>query len=244
MANYPTQPRLVLWDIDHTLIETRGVGGELARAALEEVTGLRIDDVAEATGKTEPVILAETLRMHGIEPTATHQRAYGRALPQQYQRHADRLRTEGRVLPGASQALEALAKLPGFVQTILTGNYRAVAAIKLGTFGLDKYLDFEVGAYAEDHTDRAALVAVAQQRASKKYGHQFARNNTVIIGDTTHDVSAARTGGAAVIAVATGRDSANELRNAAADVVLADLTDTDRLIGVVLEATTTPLGQS
>ena len=62
MGTDATRPRLVLWDIDHTLIETRGVGGKLARAAFAEITGRTVEQMADATGKTEPVILAETLK--------------------------------------------------------------------------------------------------------------------------------------------------------------------------------------
>src|SRR5258706_4072740 len=73
--------KLVLWDIDHTLIETRGVGGRLARAAFEQITGKQPEEMAEATGNTERVILAETLRTHDIEPTDAYQERYALALP-------------------------------------------------------------------------------------------------------------------------------------------------------------------
>lgn len=140
-------------------------------------------------------------------------------------------------MPGAREALDALAQLAGVVQTVLTGNYRAVAAVKLETFELD-HLDLDVGAYAEDNSDRAPLVAVAQQRAGTKYGHKFSRRNTVIVGDTTYDISAAHLGGAAIVAVATGRDSADDLRDAGADIVLPDLTDTRGFVSAVFEAGT------
>lgn len=237
MADDLAQPRLILWDIDHTLIETRGLGSQLARAAFAQITGQHFDELAEATGKTEPVIVAETLRLHGIEPTESHQQQYAQALPEQYRRHANQLRARGRELPGAREALDALAKIPGVVQTVLTGNYRAVAAVKLDTFDLNQHIDLDIGAYAEDGTDRATIVPVAQRRASTKYHHQFSHNNTIIIGDTTHDIAAAHHGGAAIVAVATGRDSANDLRNAGAEIVLADLTNPAGLISAIFEAT-------
>ena len=178
MANSAIHPRLILWDVDHTLIETRGAGGQFARAAFEEITGIRPEHVAEATGKTEPVILAETLRAHGIELTDTYQRQYAQALPAQYRRHVDQLRTQGRALPGAAEAIAALHQIPRVIQTVLTGNYKAVAATKLAAFDLDRVLDLDVGAYADEAEDRAALVAIAQRRAAAKYDGPFTRANT------------------------------------------------------------------
>lgn len=241
MAIDATRPRLVLWDIDHTLIETRGIGGQLARAAFQEITGIRPERMAVATGKTEPVILTETLVAHGIQPTEEHQRRYAQALPEQYRRHADQLRQVGRALPGAAEALAALRQVPGIVQTVLTGNYRGVAAVKLAAFRLDGALDLDVGSYADDATDRAALVPVAQHRASRKYEHAFTRANTVIIGDTTHDVTAAHQGGAAIIAVASGHDTADDLRAAGAETVVPDLTHTALVVAAIDAATSLPL---
>jgi phosphoglycolate phosphatase-like HAD superfamily hydrolase len=224
VTNAEARPRLILWDIDHTLIETRGAGAEFARAAFEEITGIRPEQMADANGKTERVILAETLRAHGIEPTEDYQQRYARALPAQYQQHADRLRERGRALPGAAEAIAALDRIPGVIQTVVTGNYKAVAATKLEAFGLGAQLDLEVGAYADDGTDRTALVPIAQERAKAKYGRTFSRENTTVIGDTTHDVAAAQHGGAGIIAVATGSDSVTQLEAAGARTVLTDLT--------------------
>lgn len=237
MTDERPDTRLVLWDVDHTLVETRGVGSELYRAAFELVTGRKMEQQADVTGKTEPTILAETLKLHGIDESGAYRDQYARVLPEQYRRHADRLRARGRALPGALDALTALAQEPTTVQTVLSGNYRAVAKIKLEVFGLADRIDLEVGAYGEDSPQRPELVAVAQRRAASKYGYQFARHNTVIIGDTVHDIAAAHQGGAAIIAIATGRDSAEKLREAGADLVLLDLTDTGRLVAAVMRAT-------
>jgi phosphoglycolate phosphatase-like HAD superfamily hydrolase len=227
--------KLVLWDIDHTLIETRGVGGRLARAAFAEVTGVQPEEMAEATGKTERAILAETLLAHGIQPSHEYQDRYAHALPEQYRRNVDSLKEIGRVLPGAAEAIAALHRVPGIIQTVLTGNYREVAAIKLAAFELDELLDLEVGAYADDATERASLVPVAQGRASQKYLRRYARADTIIIGDTIHDVAAAHEGGADVVAVANGSHDVDQLRAAGAEKVLRDLTDTALLVAAVIE---------
>jgi phosphoglycolate phosphatase-like HAD superfamily hydrolase len=100
-------------------------------------------------------------------------------------------------------------------------------------FDLDSRLDLDIGAYADDASDRAALVAIAQQRAGDRYGSSFGRTNTIVIGDTTQDIAAARDSGAGVIAVASGSDTADRLCAAGADQLLPDLTDSNSLIEVI-----------
>jgi phosphoglycolate phosphatase-like HAD superfamily hydrolase len=238
MATHPSVRYLVLWDIDHTLIETRGLGSQFYQAAFEATTNRKMIKKADATGKTEQAILAETLRMHDIEPTDDHQKRYAVELARQYEQHADLLREKGRALAGGEQALTALAAVPGIVQTVLTGNLRHVALTKLRVFDLAKHIDFEVGAYGEDNSERAKLVPVAQERAGRKYGARFDRANTVIIGDTTSDVAAAHEGGAEIVAVASGRDSEDALRQAGADRVIPNLVETQRLVDAALESLT------
>lgn len=233
MVDHAEAAKLVLWDIDHTLIETRGVGGRLARAAFEEITGVQPDEMAEATGKTERVILAETLLAHGIQPTEELQERYARALPEQYRRNVDALKQIGRAIPGAAEAIAALHRVPDIIQTVLTGNYRAVAAIKLAAFHLDDLLDLEVGGYADDDAERAALVSVAQRRAAAKHRQRFSRANTIIIGDTNNDVATGHNGGARVVAVATGNHDIDQLRTAGADTVLKDLTNTGAVVSAI-----------
>lgn len=229
----------MLWDIDHTLIETRGVGRQLYRQAFEAVTGRTMQHQVDPTGRTELAIFDETLQRHGVTPSDDLRRAYTSELARQYQQHEELVRQRGRRLPGAAEALAALAPVPGIVQTVLTGNLRDVAATKLRVFDLTAHLDLEVGAYGEDDDQRPKLVTTAQVRAGSKYGMTFDRGSTVVVGDTTHDVAAARQGQAAILAVASGRDSADELRRAGAKVVLPDLTGTGQLVEAVLGAAAT-----
>ncbi|HZN74509.1 MAG TPA: haloacid dehalogenase-like hydrolase [Micromonosporaceae bacterium] len=226
-------PFLLLWDIDHTLMETRGLGTELYVAAFEAVTGRTVEQVVEPTGRTEPAIFAETLHRHGIDPSVELSRRYATELAGRYRQHAEDLRQRGRILPGASEALAAVAGLPNAVQTVLTGNLRPVAIVKLRTFGLDGYIDFDAGAYGEDADERPDLVPIAQRRAATVAGHPFDRSNTVIVGDTAQDIAAAHQGGAAIIAVATGKDNPADLRAAGADTVLDELTDTAAFLDAV-----------
>jgi phosphoglycolate phosphatase len=119
------------------------------------------------------------------------------------------------------------------VQTVLSGNIRPNAVTKLSVFGLDKFMDFEAGGYGSDDEVRANLVAIAQRRAGRKHGIAFGKANTVLVGDTPRDVQAGLMGGAQVVAVATGSDSADVLQAVGADIVLPDLRDTRAVLMAV-----------
>lgn len=125
-------------------------------------------------------------------------------------------------------------RTPGVTQSVLTGNIKPVAIIKLAAFGLDPYLDFEIGAYGSDDPVRANLVEIARQRASQKYRLPFNETSTVLIGDTPSDIKTARQGGARIIAVASGQSDVAELRAAGAEIVLSDLADTARLAAPII----------
>lgn len=228
-----TTNRLVLWDIDHTLLDTGGVGSEVFRDAFEEVTGRTIERLADVTGRTEQVIFRETLHLYGIEDPGDYFTKFAEAQANGYRTRAEEMRQRGRALPGAREALEALARLPYVTQAVLTGNTRPSAEAKLHTFGLDTLLDLDSGAYGTDDSVRANLVPVARQRASARHGATFTGENTVIIGDTTSDVEAALNSGADIVAVATGRTSAQELGSAGARTVFEDLADTASLVRAV-----------
>ena len=116
----------------------------------------------------------------------------------------------------------------------VTGNMEPIAIGKLAAFDIEGLVDFEVGAYGMDHEERHELVRLAQRRAEKKYGETFAAYNTVLVGDTPHDVLAGKLGGARVVAVATGATDAGTLCAAGADVVLNDLSDTGAVVRAVL----------
>jgi phosphoglycolate phosphatase len=225
--------RLVLWDIDLTLIQAGPIGRELYAAAFQQATGHPMRSRADMAGRLETDIFRDTVEAHDLDPAAYPFPRFADALTAAYSSRSDDLREQGRVLPGAAAALAALADVPGTVQTVLTGNVRTVAIIKLVAFGLDRYVDFEIGAYATDGGVRANLVRVAQQRASAKHGVTFDLGSTVLVGDTLHDVAAGREGGAFVVAVASGRTTGSELVKAGADVVLANLTDTAALLRAV-----------
>jgi phosphoglycolate phosphatase len=224
---------LVLWDIDHTLIETRGVGGEVYSEAFRKVTGHDLEMMPELAGRTEPVIFRDALKANGITASEGLYPEFAAEQARGYVDHLDDLRRRGRALPGAAEALRELSRREDVTQSVLTGNTRPSAEIKLRAFDLDRYLDFGIGAYGTDVDTRADLVKIARQRAEKAYGLNFGNDATVLIGDTPNDVAAALASGARIIAVATGRDSAAALADAGAPAVLSDLTDTSAILEAI-----------
>lgn len=226
-----TSPRLlVLWDVDHTLIETRGVGRAIYDRAFPAATGRPLAKLADISGRTELDIMRESLRVNGLEPTDDLVDRLARALIQGYEDARDELRATGRALPGADDVLRELAADPRVFQTVLTGNLREVARIKLEVFGLDRYLDLAAGAYGDDDPERSKLVTIAQQRASTRAEVTFDNDATVLVGDTPKDVEAGLAAGVQVIGIATGKTSATDLRAAGAQSVAVNLGECRRAI--------------
>jgi phosphoglycolate phosphatase-like HAD superfamily hydrolase len=228
-----TTPLLVLWDIDHTLIETRGVGSTVYAEAFAKVTGHPLEKMPELAGRTEPVIFREALKVNGVEPDEGLYDQFAAEQARGYAAHLDELRARGRALPGAAEALRALSERNDVFQSVLTGNTRPSAEIKLRAFDLDHFLAFDIGAYGTDDDTRAKLVDVARERAEKAHGLSFDDGATVLIGDTPNDVAAAQVSGARIVAVATGKDSATALAAAGATTVLADLADTSAVLAAI-----------
>ncbi len=232
-----TQPPhiLVLWDIDHTLIETRGVGRAIYARVFPAVIGQPLRQLAAIAGRTELAIMHDTLRLHDIEPSKQMMRHLAAALIQGHDDARTELATTGRALPGAHQTLAALAADPRVHQAVLSGNLRDVSRIKLEVFGLDTYLDLSSSAYGDDHTERSTLVTIAQHRATKRIATRFDNQHTVLIGDTPQDVEAALTAGVQIIAVASGTSNETDLTQAGAPVTISDLTHTTTIVQLVTD---------
>jgi phosphoglycolate phosphatase len=225
--------RLVLWDVDGTLVDTAGYGRDAFADAFEAVFGHRPAGNVPMPGRTDHEIAMALLERNGLGSGEEH-------LPRIWEALADALRArqadigaDGRVLPGARDALAALDRRDGLLQSLLTGNIEANAAAKLAAFGLERYVDLEIGGYGSDRAARSELVAVACERASDKHGREIAPGDTVMVGDTPLDVAAAREGGARAVAVASGPFGEAELREAGAEVVLPDLRDTGAVLWAI-----------
>jgi phosphoglycolate phosphatase len=233
-AGQAARPLLVLWDIDHTLTEDYGVNKETYAYAFELLTGRRPAVPAPTHVRTEPEIMLNMLLVHGIKPTPDYIARIPEVLEAAAVAKAATLREHGHALPGAGDALATLQGVPGIIQSVLSGNIKPNAIIKLSAFNLNGYIDFEIGVYGSDAHARDKLVGFARERASAKHGVRLDKTNTVLIGATRRDVQAGRNGDARVVGVATGSESMDVLRSAGADTVLPDLRDTR----VVVEAIT------
>ena len=236
-----TRQILVLWDIDRTLLYVGDIDRQVYRETFAEIVGRPAERLpARGTGVTMPFAIRSLLLDNGV-PEADVPRLVPRMvelLPRLLAAHSDDLREKGVLLPGALDALKAVRAQPGCVPTVVTGNLKPNALLKLEAFNVDGFLDTEIGGYSSDDDHRPALVTVAQKRAQAKYGTPaFSRSNTVIIGDSLEDVRTGIEGGAPVIGVASGKTTAAELSTAGADVVLDSLVDVPRLLDAIAKTT-------
>ncbi|OLR94492.1 HAD hydrolase-like protein, partial [Actinokineospora bangkokensis] len=206
------------------LLETRGVGSRLSAQAFRSVAGKDQAQFAVISGRTEFQIMRDNLALNDVDCGDHNVRAYAEALVEQYEGHRHDLATVGRVLPGVQETLDAVSRLPWVLQSVLTGNLRRVAEVKLETFGLASTFDLQLGSYGDDADERADLVQIARQRAEEATGARFPGARTVLIGDTENDVHAALAAGASVVGVATGSTSLEQLTSAGAHAVLDGLT--------------------
>lgn len=220
--------RLVLFDIDGTLLASDGAGKRAIRAALLEVFGGAgpIHGYSFA-GRTDPEIVRDLLRAAGLDDAEIEA-----GLPALWFRYVDHLNREVReirlkTLPGVLKLVERVERQGGeTVLGLLTGNIAAGARIKLDAAGL-RFDRFRVGAYGSDHAERPALPAIAVERARELTGVDYAGKEIVIIGDTPLDVACGLHLGVRTIATATGTFPAEELAACAPDHVFDDLSDTD-----------------
>jgi phosphoglycolate phosphatase len=228
----------VLWDVDFTLTTTPGVGVQLYRLAFADLYGLDLPASAAAAnmaGRTDRAIALDVLELAGIPDPPGQVGEFEATLARLAPSVAELVVARGRALPGTVSALAALADA-GARQSVLTGNVRAMAEVKLTPFGLTEHLDLDVGAYGNESAVRADLVHLARSRAVAAYGEDFTGQATVLVGDTPLDIEAALATGARAVGVATGRSAAADLDRAGADAVLADLSDTGRVLAAVLGA--------
>jgi phosphoglycolate phosphatase-like HAD superfamily hydrolase len=238
--------RLVLWNIDLTLLDVGRVSRDAYADAFRRVTGRPLAALPQLAGRSDTEIFFESLYLNDVatgEDEAADAELLARycwELEAVFALRQGELLQQGRLLPGALEAVTAAAGLPGMVQTVLTGTIKPNAAVKLRTFGLDRFLDLEIGGYGSDAYPRGSLLLLVKSQAAAKYGSPVTDKSVVYIADTIRDVEAAATGGARCIAVATGRAMVPELREAGADLVLPDLSDTNQVIAAIDRLTAVP----
>jgi phosphoglycolate phosphatase len=238
--------RLVLWNIDLTLLDVGRVSRDAYADAFRRVTGRSLAALPQLAGRSDTEIFFESLYLNDV-PTGEDEVAdaellarYCWELEAAFALRQDDLLQQGRLLPGALDAVTAAASLPGVVQTVLTGTIKPNAAAKLRAFGLDRFFDLEIGGYGSDAYPRGSLLLLVKSQAAAKYGAPVSDESAVYIADAVRDIEAAAIGGARCIAVATGRATVQELRDAGADLVLTDLSDTNQVIAAIDRLTMVP----
>jgi phosphoglycolate phosphatase-like HAD superfamily hydrolase len=226
-------PKLVLFEIDGTLVLTGGAGLRAMTRACEEIVGHAdaLDGIPVA-GRTDWIILHDTLSRLGRDlDRDLFDRLRDRYV--EYLRHEILQPGKGfnGALPGVQSLLDALHGRDDVHLALLTGNFEAGARIKLERFDLWRY--FRCGAYGDDAADRNALVPVAVERAAACGIPSLPAADVIVVGDTPHDVACAHAAGATAVGVATGGYTADELRACGAAIVFDTLKDTARVIEAI-----------
>ena len=231
------RPALILFDIDGTLLLSGRAGLRAMTRAFDTTFGITDAFAGESFGgRTDSFLVSKALQANGLPDTPEqHERLRQHYIPLL----AEEIEHPGTghkgLMPGARELLDALHDHHHLHLALLTGNYRDAAEIKLQHFEIWDF--FEWGAFSDDAADRNALVPIARSRAETYDIPGAAIERVIVIGDTPHDIECARVAGAKSIAVATGGFTIDQLREAGADEVLPDLSDTARvlrLLGVEL----------
>jgi phosphoglycolate phosphatase-like HAD superfamily hydrolase len=223
--------KLVLFDVDGTLIESSRAHVMAFSQAFREVYGIDTTiEVIEHHGMTDRTIIAEVMKRSGVDESviARDIEACVQTLAGAFERTADRVGVS--VLPGVRDLLRDLHESQ-ILMGLVTGNLEAIAWSKLRRVDLDRYLVF--GAFGSDRLERRDLVSLAVHRASEQWGFECG-GGVFFFGDTPRDVEAARETGVTAVAVTTGIYGRPELERAGAHVVFDDLTDRESILRFVL----------
>jgi len=225
----------VLFDIDGTLLQTGGAGQlAFAETFAEEFGVPELSGSVPFAGRSDRAITVDLMKAHQVAPTEENWQRFRDGYLQRLP--AALTQREGCVLPGVTTLLDKLESLEHPLVGLLTGNLRTGALHKLTYYGLAHRFGF--GGYGDDLDERcdiaAAALAEAQRAALRRSGNGRALSGVMVIGDTVHDISCARSIGAFAVAVPTGNTPRAELQAAAPDLLLDDLSDPRPLLDVVL----------
>ena len=226
--------KLILFDIDGTVLLSDGAGKRAVFRAMKEVFGGTGPENHRFDGKTDRQIVRELQRLEGHPEDhidAHMPRAIGRYV-EYLSEELDRPGYRSYTLPGVPELLDALEEREDAMLGLLTGNVVEGARAKLSAVGIDPDR-FEVGAYGSDHEVRGALPTIARQRVLEAHGHEFHGHDIVIIGDTPSDVQCGQSIGVRAIGVATGHYSVADLMASGAYAAFEDLSDTEAVIAAI-----------
>ncbi|MDA7881649.1 HAD hydrolase-like protein [Akkermansiaceae bacterium] len=211
--------RLVLFDIDCTLIDTGGAGLSAIRETAERIFGNEGPPL-DLAGSTDSGIVRGLFEHFGRSfDSAVEEEFYQVYLPLM-QRNLKSDEFDGEILPGVDSLIAALES-DGHTLGLLTGNIEQGAIVKASHYGLAEH--FQFGAYGDDHWDRNLLGPIALERANRHTGKLFSAEDVLVIGDTPKDVACAHALGAPCLAVATGSFTVDQLRECGAHQVLETL---------------------
>jgi phosphoglycolate phosphatase-like HAD superfamily hydrolase len=228
--------KLVLFDIDGTMLWSDGAGRRAMTEALTNVFGSAGPTDYHYDGKTDPQIVRDLMRATGHSDATIDER-----LDPLMERYLGRLAqelsagTHAHVFDGVRELLDALEARDDIVLGLLTGNLRAGAEIKLRAAGIDVER-FRVCAFGSDHHARPELPAFAQRRAFEALGLEIPGDRIFVIGDTPADIECGRAIGARAIAVATGRYTPEELARHRPYALFSSLADTPAVMRVIIDA--------
>jgi len=229
--------KLVLFDIDGTILWSDGAGRRAMTAALTRVFGGAGPTDYRYDGKTDPQIVRDLMRAagHSDESIDAGMESVASCYLALLEQELVTGRRGMRVFDGVADLIAALEVRPDAIVGLLTGNFCSGATLKLSAAGLDA-ARFRVGAYGSDDAHRPALPAVALRRAREALGLELRGEDLVVIGDTPADIECARGVGARAVAVATGRFSVEELAAHAPAAVFPTLADTQAVLEAIFDA--------
>lgn len=230
--------RLVLWNIDLTLVDVARVSRDAYAEAFRRVTGRPLVALPQLAGASDSEIFFEALALNDAPRSRQPEdndllATYADELAAAFGARSDQLARHGKALPGAGAALAAVSRLPHVIQTVITGTIRQNAARKLQAFELDRYLDLGIGGYGSDVYPKGTQILRSLAMAADKYGVQVSPARAVYVADSVRDAAAAHVAGVRCLGVASGRSTISELREAGADPVLTDLADTSRVVAAI-----------
>ena len=223
--------RVVLFDIDGTLISGGPAKDAFCEAMLETFGTKGAVDKVSFAGKTDPQIVRELLAGVGYDSARVES-----SLPDLFRRYLGKLEAHlpnrpVDVLPGVPELLTALSEMEDIGVALLTGNIAGGAKLKLRSAAL--WGHFKLGSYGSDHEERDQLPAIALERARRAWRETIELSDAIVVGDTPRDVSCGRREGTRTLAVATGYFSFDQLAETGADHVLEDLSATDEVLALL-----------
>jgi len=228
--------RLILWDIDGTLVRWGPVGRLVFDRAIHDALGIDPDGHGVSMGgKTDPQIALEIMGTMDV-PDDEAERALPAVLAALERETAgafEEFRATGSAHPGVADVLARLGETPGVLQTVLTGNIEPNMRVKLAVFGLDAWLDLDIAATGSDSADRRTLVPIAMERALIVHGIRYESDEVWVVGDTPRDLECARVAAVHCALVGTGRDDYGALDGLGADAVFRDLSDVGAVVSLL-----------